>query len=172
MLTAFFTFPVCFLVGESRQFFNTIYFMDIISLLIGLIVGAVVALAAYILISRSVLKGKRSEILEKAEIEGEKIKNERILQAKEKYLSLKSEHEKAVNEKNAQIRDAENRVRQKENTLNQKLSEADRRSKELDSQKNAVLAHEEQLKAKEEEYETLRSQAIRQIETIAGMSAA
>ena len=172
MLTAFFTFPVCFLVGESRQFFNTIYFMDIISLLIGLIVGAVVALAAYILISRSVLKGKRSEILEKAEIEGEKIKNERILQAKEKYLSLKSEHEKAVNEKNAQIRDAENRVRQKENTLNQKLSEADRRSKELDSQKNAVLAHEEQLKAKEEEYETLRSQAIHQIETIAGMSAA
>ncbi len=146
--------------------------MDIISLLIGLIVGAVVALAAYILISRSVLKGKRSEILEKAEIEGEKIKNERILQAKEKYLSLKSEHEKAVNEKNAQIRDAENRVRQKENTLNQKLSEADRRSKELDSQKNAVLAHEEQLKAKEEEYETLRSQAIHQIETIAGMSAA
>ena len=146
--------------------------MDILSLLIGLLVGALLALTAYILISRSVLKGKRNEILEKAEIEGEKIKNERILQAKEKYLSLKSEHEKTVNEKNAQIRDAENRVRQKENTLNQKLSEADRKSKELENQKNAVQAHEEQLKVKEEEYETLRSQAIRQIETIAGMSAA
>ena len=52
--------------------------MDIISLLIGLIVGAVLALAAYILIRRSVLKGKSNEILEKAEIEGEKIKNERF----------------------------------------------------------------------------------------------
>ena len=75
--------------------------MNITSLLIGLVAGAIIALAAYILIRRSILKGKRDEILEKAELEGEKIKNERILQAKEKYLSLKSEHDKMVNEKNA-----------------------------------------------------------------------
>ena len=110
--------------------------MDIISIIIGFVAGAVLALAVYILVRRAILKGKRDEILEKAEIEGEKIKNERILQAKEKYLSLKSEHEKTVNEKNAQIREAENRVRQKENTLNQKLSETERKSKELDNQKN------------------------------------
>ena len=58
--------------------------MNITSLLIGLVAGAIIALAAYILIRRSILKGKRDEILEKAELEGEKIKNERILQAKEK----------------------------------------------------------------------------------------
>ena len=121
--------------------------MDIISLLIGLIVaGAIIALAAYILIRRSILKGKRDEILEKAELEGEKIKNERILQAKEKYLSLKSEHEKAVNEKNAQIREAENRVKQKENTLNQKIGEAERKNKELEAQKASAKAQQEQLK--------------------------
>ena len=146
--------------------------MDIVSILIGFIAGAVIALAAYILFRRSVLKGKREEILEKAEIEGEKIKNERILQAKEKYLSLKSEHEKAVNEKNAQLRDAENRIRQKESNLNQKLSEADRKSKEVEAQKATLTAQQEVLKQKEEEYEGLRSQVIRQIETIAGMSAA
>ena len=53
--------------------------MDIVSIIIGFVAGAAVALAAYILIRRSILKGKKDEILEKAEIEGEKIKNERIL---------------------------------------------------------------------------------------------
>ena len=138
--------------------------MDFISLLIGFVAGAVIALAAYIVIRRSILKGKRDEIIEKAEVEADKIKNERILQAKEKYLSLKSEHEKMVNESNARIHDAENRVRQKENTLNQKLGEAERRSRELDSQKAA-------LKAREDEYDKLRDQAIRQIEEVAGMTA-
>ena len=145
--------------------------MDIIALIIGFVAGAVIALAIYILVRRSLLKGKREEILEKAEIEGEKIKNERILQAKEKYLSLKSEHEKTVNEKNAQIREAENRVKQKENTLNQKMNEADRKNKELENQKNQLHNQQEALKAKEEEYELLRGQVIRQIESIAGLSA-
>jgi len=145
--------------------------MILLYLLIGLVVGASLGIGLYILIRRSILKGKRDEILEKAEIEGEKIKNERILQAKEKYLNLKSEHEKAVNESNARIRDAENRIKQKEGSLNQKLSEADRRMKDLDVQKAALANKEEMLKGKEAEYEELRQKAIRQIESIAGLSA-
>ncbi|MBO4467501.1 MAG: DUF3552 domain-containing protein, partial [Bacteroidales bacterium] len=146
--------------------------MDILSLIIGTLAGAAVATCLCIVIRKAVLKGKKAEILEKAEIEGEKIKNERILQAKEKYLSLKSEHEKMVNEANARIHDAENRIRQKEGTLNQKIGEADRRAHELEAQKNQFAAREEQLKEKEQEYDVLREKAIRQIETIAGMSAA
>ena len=69
---------------------KTQYIMNIVSLLIGFIVGAVLALAAYILIRKSILRGKRDEILEKAEIEAEKIKNDKILQAKEKFLNLKA----------------------------------------------------------------------------------
>ena len=145
--------------------------MILLYLLIGLVVGAGLGIGLYILIRRSILKGKRDEILEKAEIEGEKIKNERILQAKEKYLNLKSEHEKAVNESNARIRDAENRIKQKEGSLNQKLSEADRRIKELDAQKATLAGKEEILQGKEAEYEELRQKAIRQIESIAGLSA-
>ena len=140
-------------------------------MIIGIAAGAAVATCLCIVIRKAVLKGKKAEILEKAEIEGEKIKNERILQAKEKYLSLKSEHEKMVNEANARIHDAENRIRQKEGTLNQKIGEADRRAHELEAQKNQFVAREEQLKEKEQEYDVLREKAIRQIETIAGMSA-
>ena len=145
--------------------------MDLISLLIGLLAGAVIALAVYILIQRTLLRGKRDEILEKAEIEGEKIKNEKILQAKEKYLTLKSEHEKTVNERNAQLREAESRIKQKENTLNQRLGEMDRKMKEADGIKSSLKGQQEALKRKEEEYENLKQQVNRQIESIAGMSA-
>ena len=145
--------------------------MDLISIIIGVVAGAVLALGIYIPVRRSILKGKRDEILEKAEIEGEKIKNERILQAKEKYLNLKSEYDKTVNEKNAQLRDAENRIKQKENSLNQKMNEADRKNKELEKEKAALATAKEQVKEKANEYDELRGQAIRQIEAIAGMSA-
>jgi ribonuclease Y len=145
--------------------------MDIVSIIIGFVAGAIIALAVYILVVRSIQKGKRNEILQKAEVEGEKIKNERILQAKEKYLSLKADYEKTVNERNNQLRDAENRIRQKEGALNQKLGEADRKVRELEAQRASAKAHEEAMQEKEKEYEEMRTQAIRQIETIAGLSA-
>ena len=145
--------------------------MNITSLLIGFIVGAALALVAYILIRKSILKGKRDEILEKAEIEAEKIKNDKILQAKEKFLNLKAEHEEYVNNKNAQVRDAEARVKQKENTLNQKMSELDRRSKEIDNVKSSLKGQQDALKRKEEECDRRIELANRQIESIAGMTA-
>ena len=145
--------------------------MNIVSLLVGFVAGAVLALAAYILIRRSILKGKKEEILEKAEIEAEKIKNEKILQAKEKFLSLKSEHEEYINGKNAQVREAESRVKQKENTINQKMSELDRKNKEVENVKSSLKGQQEALKRKEEEYEQRIAQANRQIESIAGMTA-
>ena len=160
--------PPGFLWAETLK---TQYIMNIVSLLIGFIVGAALALAAYILIRKSILKGKRDEILEKAEIEAEKIKNDKILQAKEKFLNLKSEHEEYVNNKNAQIREAESRVKQKENTLNQKMSELDRKSKEVDNVKASLKGQQDALKRKEEECDRRIEQANRQIESIAGMTA-
>ena len=143
----------------------------VLYLVIGFVAGAAIALALYILVRKSILKGKRDEILEKAEIEGEKIKNEKILQAKEKFLSLKAEHDKTINERNNQVREAESRIKQKENTWNQKLADLERKMKENEQIKSSLKGQQESLKFKEEEAEKLRDQAIRQIETIAGMSA-
>ena len=51
--------------------------MNLISIIIGFIVGAIIALAVYIILQKSALKGKSEEIIKSAEIEGEKIKNEK-----------------------------------------------------------------------------------------------
>ncbi len=133
--------------------------------------GAAVALAIYITLHRRSLKGRKEEILEQAELEGENIKKEKIVQAKEKFLQLKSEHEQFVNEKNAQIREAENRIKQKENSLNQRNEDLNRKNKENDSVRQSLQAQKENVERKGEEYERLISQANKQLETIAGLSA-
>ncbi len=134
--------------------------------------GAAVALAIYITLHKRSLKGRREDILEQAELEGENIKKEKIVQAKEKFLQLKSEHEQYVNEKNSQLREAENRIKQKENSLNQKNEELNRKNRENDSVRQSLQAQKENVERKGEEYEKLISQANKQLETIAGLSAA
>ena len=133
--------------------------------------GAAVALAIYITLHRRSLKGRKEEILEQAELEGENIKKEKIVQAKEKFLQLKSEHEQYVNEKNSQLREAENRIKQKENSLNQRNEDLNRKNKENDSMRQSLQAQKENVERKGEEYEKLISQANKQLETIAGLSA-
>ena len=146
--------------------------MDFLSLLIGAVIGAIIALGAFLIVRRIILKGRRDEIIEKAELEGENIKKEKILQAKEKYLQLKSDHEKWVNEKNSAIKDAENRIKQKENNLGQQNNELQKKLRDAENTKNSLNLQRENLTKKAEEYDRLMAEANKQIESIAGMTAA
>ena len=136
------------------------------------IAGAIVALAAYIISRKASLKGRRDAIIEKAELEAENIKQQKILQAKEKFLQLKSEHEDYVNSKNKQLADKENALRQKESQLGQLSGELGRKQHELDSAKGQVRSQMEKLERKQEECDKLLAQTNKQLETIAGMTAA
>ena len=145
--------------------------MDILSILVGIAIGAAAALGIYIPLRKSMLKGKKEEILEKAELEGENIKKEKILQAKEKFLQLKAEHEKTVADKNAQLKEAEIKIKQQVNTNNQVSENLQRKIKENDSLRQSLQAQKENLDRKAEEYDKLRAEANKQMESIAGMSA-
>ena len=149
-----------------------IYMNTAVLLILVGISSAVVALTAYILIRRILLKGQKEEIIRKAEIEAEAIRKEKIFQAKEKFLQLKSEHEQYINEKNKHINDVEARLKQKENSLNQQNAELGRKNKEADAIRENLKAQVEIATRKSEEYEKLRQDAIRQIEEIAGLTAA
>lgn len=145
--------------------------MNIVSLFIGFLIGAIMAIAVFLVGQKFLLKGRKQEIIQKAELEAESIKKEKILQAKEKFFQLKSEHEKFVNDKNIQLKDAENRIRQKENSLNQQTQELQRKMKETDVTRASFQSQKEVLDKKLEEYQKLSAEANKQIESIAGMSA-
>ena len=146
--------------------------MNIVPIILSAVISAVVALSVYIIVRKILLKGQKEEIIRKAELEAEKIKNEKIFQAKEKFLQLKSEHEQYINEKNKHINDVENRLKQKENNLNQQSSELGRKNKEVENLKENLKNQLEAANRKSEEYDRLRAEAIKQIEDLAGMTAA
>ena len=139
--------------------------------LIAAIAGAAIALAIYILVSKSVSKGRANAIIEKAQLEGENIKQQKILQAKEKFLQLKSEHEQKVNQRNNELRERENNIKAKETQLNQLSSELGKRQHDLDSQKGQVNAQKTQLEQKLAECNRLTAQVNKELESVAGMTA-
>ncbi|MCM1198436.1 MAG: ribonuclease Y [Clostridium sp.] len=146
--------------------------MTILYYVLAALAGAMIALGTYIVVRRLLLNGKKDEIIEKARLEAENIKQEKIFQAKEKFLQLKSEHEQYINEKNSQLKDAENRIRQKENNLNQQNSELGRKQKEAEAIRENLKSQVEMVAKKSDEYDRLRAEAIKQIESIAGLTAA
>jgi len=145
--------------------------MDIISFLIGLVIGAAVALAIYIAIRKSVLKGRKETIISEAEKEAEDIKKNKIFEAKEKFLQMKGEHDNYVAKKNAELKDAEVRLKQKENTLNQQNGNLQRKLREADEAKASLESQREAADKKMAEYEGLKEQVNKQLENVAGMSA-
>lgn len=139
----------------------------IIAGIAGVLAGAVVVAS----VLRSAIERKAQDKLKQAEIDGETIKKEKLLQAKEKFLQLKQEHEKTVQERNNQITQAENRIKQKEQSLNQKLEETKRKENELEKRRKDVEHQLDLVKGKEEEVEKLHRKQVEQLETISGISA-
>jgi ribonuclease Y len=117
-----------------------------------------------------VLKNKHDSIISEANAEGEVIKKDKILQAREKFLQLKSEHERFINERTSKLSVAENKFNQKETLLSQKLEEVQRSKKELDIFRENLSNQVAMVDKKSEELEKLRKQQIDQLEAISGLS--
>jgi ribonuclease Y len=142
--------------------------------LAGLVVGVLVG--RYLL--RSLLKTqeiaaqtKVKKMLKDAESKAEILKKDRLLEAKEKFLQMKSEHEQEVNSKNNQINQRENAIKQKEQSINQRLENFNRKEQEIDTHKQNLEKQTEIAVKKQEEVDVLKNQHVKQLETIAGLSA-
>ena len=146
--------------------------MTVVYILIGLVVGAIAAIAIYVTVGKAAAHAQADAIIEKARIDAESIKQEKILQAKEKFMQLRGEHDSAVSKKNNELRDRENNIRSREQQLKDQASELGRKQHELDSARGQVNAQKNQLASKIEECDKLTAQVNRQLETIAGMTAA
>lgn len=116
-------------------------------------------------------QSKAKKILREAEQAGEHLKKQRLLEAKEKFLQMKAEHEKETNQKNNALSQRESGIRQKEQSLNQKLENLNREKQELENIRKNLERLTELNEKKQEEVEQLKSQHIKQLETIAGLSA-
>lgn len=141
-------------------------------ILITAAVSVILTIAVTLFIINVVRKKHKEQILKEAEREGESIKKEKIFQAKEKFLKLKGEHEHYINEKNSQIQQTENKLKQREMQLNQQNSELQKKNKEADSIRENLKNQMEIVNRKSDEYDKLHKQAVEELESMAGLSAA
>ncbi len=147
--------------------------LSIILAVAGLVVGGV---AGYFGVNAS-MKAKVTRKLKEAEDQGENMKRNKLLEAKEKFLNMKAEFEKEVAERNSKIQQSENRAQQIENRAQQKEQQVNQKQKELDRKNNEVEAIRENLEkqltlvdAKQTELDKLNLEATEKLSAIAGLS--
>ncbi len=111
------------------------------------------------------------KIVADAQTNAETIKQQKQLEAKEKFLALKAEHDKEVMERNRKLSEVENRARQKEQSINQKESQLDKQIKENEAIKDNLNRQIEVVNLKRTELEKHQEEHIRRLEKIAGLTA-
>jgi ribonuclease Y len=111
------------------------------------------------------------EILNQSRREADRIKSEKMLQAKERFIELKSEHEKVIFHREKKISDVENRLRDKENKLNNDLNRNKNLSHSLEQKNESFEKRLEKLDAKLKEVEASHKIQVEKLETISGLSA-
>jgi ribonuclease Y len=111
------------------------------------------------------------KLLSDAQTQAETVKQQRQLEAKEKFLQLKAEHEKEVNERNRKLSEVENRARQKEQAINQKTDQLDKQVRENEAIKDNLNRQIEVVNLKRTELEKHQEEHIRRLEKIAGLTA-
>jgi len=150
--------------------------------IIFLIVAGVIGLVVGFVIAKVLERNKASEIIKNAQknsqtiirdakSEGDAIKKDKILQAKEKFIELKSEHEKVILSRDKKMAEAEKRTRDKESQVSSELSKNKKINIELDQKIKDYNQRTEYLEKKRSELKKLHKNQVQQLEVISGLSA-
>lgn len=140
--------------------------MEVMYLIIGVVAGGAVAF----ILQNVVLKKKREQVIANAEREGEQLKKDKIIQAKEKFLKLKEEHEKSMKDKERKLQSIEDRSRAKEKTLSQKIEEASRKDKALDKKQSDLDSKIQVVELKHKELEKIQQKRVTELSNLSGLS--
>ncbi len=144
--------------------------MDILTIVVvTVITSGIGAVASYFGIRKST-EHRRKQILKEAETDGEMIKKEKTLQAKERFIQLKSEHDRNVNERNSKLQQAEARIKQTENAILQQQQELERKTKEAATAREQMEAQAEALGKKKDDLDRLIRDQNSRLEQISGLS--
>jgi ribonuclease Y len=141
--------------------------MDILFIIAALILGGIIMW----LITNTLLKSRTQNIIREAEAEAKVLRDNKMLEVKEKYLTLKNEYEAQVNQRNAKMQQAESRHKQREMQLNQLQSELQKNKSETDAVKENLNNQLDIIEKRKQELEKLQRQAHDQLEVISGLSA-
>lgn len=133
------------------------------------IISLVIGIGIAFIIQNVVLKKKKQEILKEAEREGESIRKDKIVQAKERFNQLKLEHENKIKNRERKLQSAEDRSRAKEKKASKLLGEVNRKEKDVEKQHKTLTEKIELNHKKQEELEKIQEKRANELSRISGM---
>ena len=143
-------------------------------------IAAVVVLSAAVVIlllkrKESTRKAVEAEeqartILDKAREEGEKIKREAAIEAREKDLARLNEFEAHTREKQRKINETERRLLSKEENLERRFQSIERKERDFSQKERKLTQKEKELEAEEAKIAEAIQKATEELEKISGMS--
>lgn len=151
---------------------NTI--IAIIAAVVGIAVGFIIAKILERNNSSQLIKNAKksaASILKEAKSEGEALKKDKMLQAKEKFIELKFEHEKVITGREKKMNDAEKRTRDKESQVSSELAKNKKLNADVENKKKEYDERLDFLEKKRSEVEKMHRSQIEQLEVISSLSA-
>ncbi len=144
--------------------------MTLISVIVAVAALLVGALITW-LVMNTMLKSRTDNILKEAEAEAKVLRDNKMLEVKEKYLALKTEYENQCNQRNARMQQFESKLKQRESQLNQQQADVQRGRAENENVKENLANQMDMVNARKQELEKLNRMANERLETISGLSA-
>jgi len=144
------------------------------ALIIGVIAGFIFGKSSLNSKAKYILddaKKTAQSILDKASVEGEAIKKDKIVQAKEKFLELKSKHDSSIQQRENKTQESEKRARDKERKLNDELSKVGKLEKDLKRHSEELEKKLQLINIRQEELNQIHAQKVEILEKISNYSA-
>lgn len=148
------------------------FLLPIISILLGLIVGAVVGYFYRKSVAEAKIAGARNaaeQILEDAKRDAEALKKEALLEAKDDIHKLRTEAEREVRERRNELQKQENRLLQKEENLDRKDESLNKREILLEKKDDSLTQrqqHIEQMQSKVDEMVRVQQAELERISSL------
>ena len=140
---------------------------------IGLAIGFIIAKFVEKSKATKIIKSTRKEastILREAKIEADGLRQDKILQAKEKFIELKSEHEKVIIARDKKMAEAEKRTRDKESQISSELDKNKKLNNEISSKLEEYSKKTDYLERRTDEVDKLHRKQVENLEVISGLS--
>ena len=147
---------------------------NIIILLIGITAGFLISKILEKSFASKTINNAKSEaqrILKSYEVEGENLKKDKILQAKERFLELKSEHEKHILNREKDLTEIQKRIKDKESLISNELAFNKKNNQSLADKVNSFNNKIELFEKKNIQVEKMHKEQIDKLEKISSLSA-
>jgi ribonuclease Y len=149
------------------------WYFYVISGVVGLILGAAVGFILRVKIVEKnfqTAKNKAQGIVDEAVTQAEKLKKEKLLEARQEIYNLNSENDKVIREKKAAVAEIENKLNQREDLLERRSSNLDKRELNLDRKEEALDEKKAALEEKNQHLESIIQQQNSKLLEIANLS--